>query len=58
MAAAAGLVWWGVFVLGFLAEPSAVGNMRTGLILIGVGSLTAGAACAATATWMLLARRT
>ena len=30
---------WGWFVLGFLAEPSAVGGVRVALLIIGGGSL-------------------
>jgi hypothetical protein len=52
------LLYWGWFVLGFLGEPSAVGRVWVALIVIGVGSLALGAGCSATATWMLIARRT
>jgi len=55
---AVGLLYWGLFVLGFLDQPSAVDRVRVALIVIGGGSLAIGAACAAVATWMLLARRT
>jgi hypothetical protein len=58
IAAAAALFWWGWFVLGFLGEPSAVDRVRVALILIGGGSLAVAIGCSATATWMLLARRT
>ena len=51
-------LYWGWFVLGFLGEPSAVDRVRVALIVIGGGSLVVGAACGATATWMLIARRT
>jgi hypothetical protein len=50
-------VWWGWFVLGFLSEPSAVGNLRTGLIVIGAGSMAAGLGSGLTGFWMLVARR-
>jgi hypothetical protein len=33
---------WGWFILGFLTEPSAVGRLRTALIVIGAGSIVAG----------------
>jgi hypothetical protein len=58
IAAAALLFWWGWFVLGFLAEPSAVDRVRVALIVIGGGSLAVGIACSAAATWMLVSRRT
>ena len=58
LGAAAGLFWWASFVLGFLGEPSAVGNLRTGLILIGAGSVAIGLITALAAVWMLVARRT
>jgi len=57
-AAGAALLYWGWFVLGFLGEPSAVDRVRVALIVIGAGSLTLGVVCSATATWILLARRT
>ena len=49
---------WGVFVLGFLSEPSAVGRMRAGLVTIGVGSIVVGLAGGGTGLWMLFRRRT
>ena len=52
------LLYWGWFVLGFLGEPSAVDRVRVALFVIGGGSLAVGAACGATATWILIARRT
>jgi hypothetical protein len=55
---AVALVYWGLFVLGFLDQPSAVDRVRVALILVGGGSLAVGAGCAAAATWMLLTRRT
>ena len=51
------LLWWGWFVLGFLSEPSAVGNLRAGLIVIGTGSMAAGLISGLTGFWMLVARR-
>ena len=48
---------WGVFVLGFLSEPSAVGRMRAGLVTIGVGSIVVGLAGGGTGLWMLFRRR-
>lgn len=48
----------GVFVLGFLGEPSAVGRMRTGLMVIGVGLILAGVVAAVFGVRMLVARRT
>jgi hypothetical protein len=58
LAGGAVLLYWGWFVLGFLGEPSAVDRVRVALIVIGGGSLAVGAALGATATWMLIARRT
>ena len=58
LAIGAMLLYWGWFVLGFLGEPSAVDRVRVALIVIGGGSLATGVACGATATWMLIARRT
>ena len=52
------LLYWGLYVLGFLGQPSAVDRVRVALIVIGGGSLLVGVACAVVATWMLLARRT
>ena len=52
------LVAWGWFVLGFLTEPSAVGRMRSGLIVIGGVSIALGVIAAVAGVWMLLARRT
>lgn len=49
---------WGVFVLGFLSEPSAVGRMRAALVGIGAGSIILGAAGAGAGLWMLFRRRT
>ena len=49
---------WGVFVLGFLSEPSAIGRMRTALIGIGAGSIVLGVAGAGAGLWMLFRRRT
>lgn len=51
-------VAWGWFVLGFLTEPSAVGRMRAGLIVIGGVSIALGVIAAVAGLWMLLARRT
>ena len=36
------LLVWGWYVLGFLTEPSAVGRLRSGLIVIGAGSILVG----------------
>ncbi len=52
------LVAWGWFVLGFLTEPSAVGRMRAGLIVIGGVSIALGIGAAIAGVWMLFARRT
>ena len=49
---------WGLFVLGFLSEPSAIGRMRTAIIGIGAGSIVLGIAGAAVGLWMLFRRRT
>ena len=57
LVAAGLLLWWGWFVLGFLSEPSAVGNLRMGLIVIGTGSMAAGLISGLTGFWMLVARR-
>ena len=55
---AALLVAWGWFVLGFLTEPSAVGRVRAGLIVIGGVSIVLGVVAAVAGVWMLLVRRT
>lgn len=47
---------WGLFVLGFLTEPSAVGRMRAALVTIGVGSIAVGGAGAGAGLWMLFRR--
>ena len=57
IAGAAGLVWWGWFVLGFLQEPSAVDRVRAALIVIGGGSIAAGFAGAGLGAVMLIASR-
>ena len=57
LAAAALLVWWGWFVLGFLDEPSAVDRVRTALILVGGGSIVAGFVGAGLGAVMLIASR-
>jgi hypothetical protein len=57
-AAALVLLVWGFFVLGFLAEPSAVANLRVALLVIGVGSVALGVVAAAAGVWMLVSRRT
>jgi hypothetical protein len=49
---------WGLFVLGFLSEPSAIGRMRAALVGIGAGSMVVGAAGAGLGLWMLFRRRT
>ncbi len=36
------LLVWGWYVLGYLTEPSAVGRLRGGLIVIGAGSILVG----------------
>lgn len=58
LAACIVLVAWGIFVLGFLAEPSAVGRMRVALVLIGGISIVLGAAAAVAGLRMLISRRT
>jgi hypothetical protein len=52
------LVVAGWIVLSFLAEPSAVGRMRTALMAIGIGSIVVGGAGALAGAWMLVTRRT
>ena len=52
------LVLAGLFVLGFLTEPSAIGRMRTALYVIGAGSIVLGVAALAGGVWMLASRRT
>jgi hypothetical protein len=49
---------WGLFVLGFLSEPSAIGRMRAALVGIGAGSIVVGAAGVGVGLWMLFRRRT
>ena len=49
---------WGLFVLGFLSEPSAVGRMRAALVGVGAGSIALGVAGAGLGLWMLSRRRT
>jgi hypothetical protein len=52
------LFWWGWFVLGFLGEPSAVGNLRVGLIVAGAGSFALSLLSGLAGAWMLVERRT
>ena len=47
---------WGLFVLGFLSEPSAIGRMRAALIGIGAGSIILAVGSASVALWMLFRR--
>jgi hypothetical protein len=49
---------WGLFVLGFLSEPSAIGRMRAALVGVGAGSIAVGVAGAGVGLWMLFRRRT
>lgn len=58
LVAAGFLFWWGWFVLGFLGEPSAVGNLRVGLIVVIAGSFALSLAAGLAGAWMLVARRT
>lgn len=58
LAAAAVLLVAGWWVLGFLAEPSAVDNLRVALIVVGVASIALGVAAAGAAVWGLVFRRT
>jgi hypothetical protein len=58
LAACVVLLICGVFVLGFLGEPSAVGRMRTALAVIGGVLILAGVVAAALGVRMLIARRT
>jgi hypothetical protein len=55
---AAVLILLGIFMLGFLSEPSAVGRMRGALYVIGAGSIVLGLASGAGGVWMLVSRRT
>ena len=50
------LLWSGWFVLGFLDEPSAVGNLRIALIGVGAGSLALGLTCGLAGAWILVRR--
>ena len=52
------LLIWGVFLLGFLSEPSAVGRVRTFLVVAGVISIVLGLVSAGIGVWMLASRRT
>lgn len=52
------LIVLGVFVLGFLSEPSAIGRMRSALYVIGAGSIALGVASGIGGFWMLASRRT
>lgn len=52
------LIVVGIFVLGFLSEPSAVGRMRAALYVIGAGSIAVGVAAGGGGAWMLASRRT
>lgn len=52
------LLAWGIFVLGFLAEPSAVGRMRVAIAAIGGVSIVLAAAAAVAGVRMLISRRT
>ena len=58
LAAAGFLFWWGWFVLGFLGEPSVVGNLRVGLLVVIAGSFTLSLGAGLAGAWMLVARRT
>jgi hypothetical protein len=58
LAACVVLLICGVFVLGFLDEPSAVGRMRTALEAIGALLILAGIVAAFFGVRMLIARRT
>ncbi len=42
MVVAVFLLVWGWYVLSYLTEPSAVGRLRSGLIVIGAGSIFVG----------------
>ncbi len=58
LAACVVLIICGVFVLGFLSEPSAVGRMRTAIEVIGGLLMLGGAVGAFFGVRMLMARRT
>lgn len=55
---AAFLLLFGWFLLGFLAEPSAVGRVRLFLIVAGVIAIALGVMSAGVGVWMLVSRRT
>ena len=55
---AASLFWWGWYVLGFLGEPSVVGNLRVGLIVVGATSFALSLVSGLAGAWMLVERRT
>jgi hypothetical protein len=48
------LLVWGWFVLSFLTEPSAIGRLRTALIVMGAGSIVVGIAGALVGAVMLI----
>jgi hypothetical protein len=54
----AALLVAGWVVLGFLTEPSAVGRVRTALVVVGGGAIAVGAIGGITGVWMLVTRRT
>ncbi|HKW60787.1 MAG TPA: hypothetical protein VJR46_13640 [Candidatus Dormibacteraeota bacterium] len=56
--AAGFLFWLGWFVLGFLGEPSVVGNLRVGLIAVIAGSFALSLVAGLAGAWMLVARHT
>jgi hypothetical protein len=48
------LLVWGWFILSFLTEPSAIGRLRTALIVMGAGSIVVGIVGAVVGVSMLI----
>ncbi len=48
----------GINVLGFLTEPSAIGRMRTALLVAGDGSILVALVAGVVSIWKLVRRRT
>ena len=56
LATGAALILWGWFVLGFMTEPSAVGRLRSGLLVLGLGSIVVGIVSAVAGLAFVVAR--